>query len=240
VIRLEDISVRRGASVLLDRVTLQFGAETVALVGPSGSGKSTLLRSIVGLETPSAGTVSMDGRVWSENGCEIIAPEARRVAMVFQDLALWPHLDVYGNLELGLRAQKVDAPVRRERINTLLAAVDLSDKAERRPQQLSGGERQRVAIARALVLDPVALLLDEPLTSLDVVTKSEILDLFGRLFSQRALPVLYVAHDPREVVRLVQRIIVLENGRISQQGSLAELERAPATPFVRAFLRARE
>lgn len=238
MIRLEGVSVRHGSSVLLDGVTLQMGAETVALVGPSGSGKSTLLRVILGLEIPTEGTVSVAGRVASENGLELIAAEERRVAMVFQDLALWPHLDIYGNLELALKAQQVPAPVRRERIKALLAAVDMSDKSDRRPHQLSGGERQRAAIARALVLDPVALLLDEPLTSLDVVTKHEILTLLSRLFSERPLPVLYVAHDAREVVQLVRRVIVLENGRISQDGSLADLRRAPATPFVSAFLRA--
>jgi multiple sugar transport system ATP-binding protein len=160
--------------------------------------------------------------------------------MVFQDLALWPHLTVYGNLELGLKAQRVSARVRSDRIRTMLASVDLGDKADRRPHELSGGERQRVAIARSLVLDPVALLLDEPLTSLDVVTRDEISSLFARLFSERALPVLYVAHEPREVARLVRRIVVLEGGRISQQGNLGDLARSPATPFVRSFLRGLE
>jgi ABC-type Fe3+/spermidine/putrescine transport system ATPase subunit len=240
VIRLDRISVRRGSALVLDRVALEVGAEPVALVGPSGSGKSTLLRAILGLETPTDGTLTIMGRVASRGGRDLIPTEERNVAMVFQDLALWPHLSVFGNIELGLKARRVPASVRHGRIQALLAAVDLSDKALRRPHELSGGERQRVAIARALALDPVALLLDEPLTSLDVLTKDEILNLLARLFVERERPVIYVGHEPREVVRLVQRIVVLENGRISQQGTLGELDRAPATPFVRAFLRALE
>jgi ABC-type Fe3+/spermidine/putrescine transport system ATPase subunit len=240
MIHLEGISVRRGAASILDRVTLEIGAEPMALVGPSGSGKSTLLRTVVGLETPTEGTLSIAGRRVSAGGRDIIPAEERNVAMVFQDLALWPHLSVYGNLELGLKARRISTPERRERIRALIASVDLSNKAERRPHELSGGERQRVAIARALVLNPVALLLDEPLTSLDVVTKDEIMSLLARLFSERAVPVLYVAHEAREVARLVQQVVVLESGRISQQGRLADLARAPATPFVRAFLRALE
>jgi ABC-type sugar transport system ATPase subunit len=240
VIRLDGISVRRGSSLVLDGVTLEVGAEPIALVGPSGSGKSTLLRTVVGLDTPTEGTLSIMGRVVSRSGQDLIPAEERNVAMVFQDLALWPHLSAYANVELGLKAHGVRAPIRRERIQALLASVDLTAKAGRRPNELSGGERQRVAIARALALDPVAFLLDEPLTSLDVLGKDETLALFARLLNQRQLPVVYVAHEPRDVVRLAQRIVVLENGRISQQGALGDLDRAPATPFVRAFLRALE
>jgi ABC-type sugar transport system ATPase subunit len=240
MIRLEKISVRRASSSILERVTLEVGAEPVALVGPSGSGKSTLLRTIVGLETPAEGTLSIAGRLVSRSGRDLVPAEERNVAMVFQDLALWPHLSVYGNLDLVLKAQRVPAPLRSDRIRAMLASVGLRDKAERRPHELSGGERQRVAIARALVLDPVALLLDEPLTSLDVETREEILSLLARLFGERAIPVLYVAHEPREVARLVRHIVVLENGRISQQGNLDDLARSPATPFVRSFLGALE
>jgi ABC-type sugar transport system ATPase subunit len=240
VIRLEHVSVRRGSARALDGVTLEVGREAVAIVGPSGSGKSTLLRTIAGLETPEEGTLSLAGRVVSQAGRTLVPAEARNVAMVFQDLALWPHLSVRGNLELGLKAHGLPRAVRDERIRSLLESVDLNDKAGRRPHELSGGERQRVAMARALVLDPVALLLDEPLTSLDVVTKDEIASLLGRLFTERALPVIHVTHEPRDVARLAERIVVLENARITQQGSLADLDRAPATPFVRAFLHALE
>jgi ABC-type Fe3+/spermidine/putrescine transport system ATPase subunit len=240
VIVLENISVRRGPSLVLERVTLEIGAEAVALIGPSGSGKSTLCRAIVGLETPTEGTLSIAGRIASQNGRDLIPAEGRDVAMVFQDLALWPHLSVSGNLAFGLAARRVDKSARATRIARALSSVGMTEKAARRPHELSGGERQRVAIARALVLHPVALLLDEPLTSLDVVTKEDIMALFGQLFLERGLPVVYVTHDPREAARLGQRIVVLENGRITQQGTLEQLDRDPMTPFVRAFLRALE
>jgi ABC-type sulfate/molybdate transport systems ATPase subunit len=240
VIRLDNVSVRRGAARILDGITLDVGSEQLALVGPSGSGKSTLLRAIAGLETPAEGTVSVAGRIVSQAGRTLVPTEDRNVAMVFQDLALWPHLSVHGNLEFGLKARGLPRSARGARIRTVLASVELSEKAARRPHELSGGERQRVAIARALVLEPFALLLDEPLTSLDVLTKDDISSLLARLFAERALSVIHVTHDPRDVARLAQRIVVLEHGRISQQGDLGDLDRAPATPFVRAFLRALE
>jgi iron(III) transport system ATP-binding protein len=158
--------------------------------------------------------------------------------MVFQDLALWPHLSVRGNLEFGLEARGVGKAERQRRIAEALCNVALEDKASRSPSELSGGERQRVAIARALVLDPVALLLDEPLASLDVALKEELLELFSNLLVGRGLPVVYVTHDPREAARLAQRYAVLERGCVVQQGTLAALEAAPSTPFVHAFVRA--
>ena len=236
MIQLDSVSVRRGSTLVLDRVTLSLGAEVVALVGPSGSGKTTLLRVLLGLEAPSAGRVSIDGRVVSHEGHVDVLPEERNVAMVFQDLALWPHLSVHGNLAYGLSARGVAKAERERRIAQALSSVGLDGKTSRSPQELSGGERQRVAIARALVLDPVALLLDEPMGSLDVALKDELLGLFARAFREREIPIVYVTHDPREAARIAQRIVVLEGGRIVQQGSLSELTAGSATPFVGAFV----
>lgn len=236
-IQLDAVSVRRNGTPILDGITLAVGAEVVALVGPSGSGKTTLLRVLLGLDAPTIGEVSIAGRLMSHDGRIDVLPEERNVAMVFQDLALWPHLSVRGNLEFGLKARGLGKVAREQRIAEALSWVGLEDKASRGPHELSGGERQRVAIARALVLDPVALLLDEPLGSLDVALKDELLEVFAKLFAERGIPVLYVTHDPREAARLGQRFVVLEGGRIAQQGTLAELERAPATAFVRAFVR---
>jgi ABC-type sugar transport system ATPase subunit len=238
MIVVDELCVERAGTRILDRVTLTVEQEVVVLVGPSGSGKTTLLRVLLGLDTPTQGRVSIAGRLASHAGHVDVLPEERNVAMVFQDLALWPHLSVRGNLELGLKARGLEKAAREERIAQALAWVGLADKSARRPHALSGGERQRVAIARALVLDPVALLLDEPLGSLDVALKDELCELFARLFTAGGLPVLYVTHDPQEAARLAQRIIVLEAGRVVQQGTLAELTRAPATAFVRAFARA--
>jgi iron(III) transport system ATP-binding protein len=238
MIELKSVSVRRGTAVVLDCVSLSLGAEVVALVGPSGSGKTTLLRVLLGLEVPASGSVSIGGQVVSHEGRVDVLPEERNVAMVFQDLALWPHLSVHGNLAYGLRARRVGKAERERRIAQVLSWVGLDGKTSRAPHELSGGERQRVAIARALVLDPVALLLDEPLGSLDVALKDELLGLFARVFSEREMPIVYVTHDPREVARLAQRIVVLEGGRIVQHGSLNELAASSATPFVESFVRA--
>lgn len=238
MIQFEGVSVQRGAVAVLTDVTLTVGKQVVALVGPSGSGKTTLLRVLLGLEASATGRVSIGGRVVNHGGQRDVLPEDRNVAMVFQDLALWPHLSVYGNLEFGLKARGISRADRSQRIAQALGWVGLESKMLRGPHELSGGERQRVAIARALVLDPVALLLDEPLGSLDIALKEELLELFKTLVVGRGLPVLYVTHDPREAARLAQRIVVLEGGRIAQAGTLAELAFAPATPFVRAFIRA--
>jgi iron(III) transport system ATP-binding protein len=237
VIELEHVCVRRGGKTLLDGVSLTVRPEVVVLMGPSGAGKSTLLRIVSGLEAPDLGTVRVGGRILDGGGIHML-PEERNVAMVFQDLALWPHLSAYGNVEFGLKARHLKKDERRERVHAVLASVAMADKAHRRPHELSGGERQRVAIARALVLQPSALLLDEPLANLDVVTKEDVMTLFGRLFSERRIPVLYVTHDPREAARLAQSIVVLENGRITEHGTLGELDHAAATPFARALLRA--
>ncbi|MBL9025763.1 MAG: ABC transporter ATP-binding protein [Myxococcales bacterium] len=238
ILQLEDISVRRGETLVLDRLTLSLGVEVVALVGPSGSGKTTLLRILLGLEAPTDGSVRIGERLASQGGRVLVPCEERNVAMVFQDLALWPHLSVRGNLEYGLKARGVSPAIRAERTAQALRWVGLEGKESRRPHELSGGERQRVAIARALVLDPVALLLDEPLGSLDIALKEELLAVFATLFAERKLSVVYVTHDPHEAARIAQRILVLERGRIAQQGSAADLGGAPATPFVEAFARA--
>ena len=235
MIEMRDVTVRLGGKTILDRVSLSVGDEVVALAGPSGCGKTTLLRVLLGLETPVDGEVWIGGQSVCAQGRLLVAPEHRNIAMVFQDLALWPHLTAHGNLAFGLRARRVSKDERERRIATALAWIGLDGKGDKRPGQLSGGERQRVAIARALVLDPHALLLDEPFASLDILLKHEILNLLARLFAERRLPTLCVTHDPRDAAALAKRVIVLERGRIVQEGTLGELAEASATPFVRAF-----
>jgi iron(III) transport system ATP-binding protein len=235
MIQLDDVSVKRNETHILDGINLTIMNEVVALVGPSGSGKTTLLRVLCGLDAPTTGRVSIANRVVSHDGRIDVLPEQRNVAMVFQDLALWPHLSVHGNLAFGLKGRRLSRVEREERVTQALSWVGLEGKSSRSPDQLSGGERQRVAVARALVLDPVALLLDEPLGSLDVALKDELSEIFARLFAERELPVLYVTHDPREASRLAHRIVVMEGGRIVQSGALAALAQNPATAFVRAF-----
>ncbi len=237
VLMLDRVSLGyRGTPVLADvSLSVQDG-ETVALVGPSGSGKTTVLRTILGLAVPEAGAVVIDGRPASAEGRLLVPPEERNLAVVFQDLALWPHFTVHGNLSFVLESGGVPRSERERRIAEVLARVGLEGKARRHPAELSGGERQRVAIARALVLDPRAVLLDEPLSNLDVGLKLELLELFRTLFAERQTAVLYVAHDPREAARLARQMVVLEGGRVIQRASFAELRARPASRFVERML----
>jgi ABC-type Fe3+/spermidine/putrescine transport system ATPase subunit len=236
IIALEQVTLRRGGAVVLDRVDLSVSpGEIVAVAGPSGSGKTTLLRVLLGFEVPEVGTVTLRGRAATALGRLLVPPEERNLAVVFQDLALWPHLTVRGNLAFGLDARGVPRRTRDERIAEMLIAVGLEGRRDRYPGELSGGERQRVAIARALVLEPDAVLLDEPLSNLDVALKLDLLDLFDRLLRSRRVAVVSVTHDPIEAERLGDRIAVLEGGRIAQTGTASELANSPASEFVQRF-----
>jgi iron(III) transport system ATP-binding protein len=232
LLALEDVSVRRGTSQVLDGLTLRVNAgENVALVGPSGGGKSTIVRLLLGLLAPERGTVRIRGEVASQDGHIGMPPEARDIAVVFQDLALWPHLAVAGNLRFVLRSRRDSREREAERIEHMLTQVGLAEKAGRYPGELSGGEQQRVAMARALVTSPSAVLLDEPLANLDVALKAELLDLLLAVLGTDTTAV-YLTHDPREAARLSQHWAVLERGQIVQEDGLGALRRSPATAFV--------
>jgi iron(III) transport system ATP-binding protein len=223
-ISLRDVTVRRHGVEVLGAVSLDVTAgEVVSLLGHSGSGKTTLLRVIAGLSRPDGGSVLIGDRVVSRDGSVIVSPEDRGVAVVFQDLALWPHLTVHGNLAFGLEAQRVARDEREARIAAMLALVDLGGKAARHPADLSGGERQRVAIARALVLKPAAVLLDEPLANLDLGLKHELLGLFRDLLRAEGSTALHVTHNPHDAEALGSRVAVLESGRLVHVGSLEAL-----------------
>jgi iron(III) transport system ATP-binding protein len=232
------VSVALGGKPILEEVTLAVGpGELLGVLGPSGSGKTTLLRIVLGLLAPDAGEISLDGTLASAGGRVIVPPERRQLGVVFQDLALWPHLSVTGNLAFGLAARGVSRKERHERVEAMLERVGLSGFGRRRPGELSGGERQRVAIARALVVEPRAVLFDEPLANLDPVRRAELLAVFRALLCERATSAVYVTHDPDELAGLADRVAVLEEGRVVQEGPLDELRRAPSTPFVRAICR---
>jgi iron(III) transport system ATP-binding protein len=236
-IRLDGVTaVRAGREVLRD-VSLHVAAgEALAILGASGSGKTTLLRVVAGLLVPAAGTVRVGEAVAAEGGRLLLPPEERGLAMVFQDLALWPHLTVHGNLAFGLAARGVARAERDRRIAAMLGRVGLAGKERRHPGELSGGERQRVAIARALVLEPRAVLLDEPLSNLDVGLRSELLALFRELLREGSTTALHVTHEPREARALGDRVAVLDEGRVVHVGALEDLRLRPELPLARKIL----
>ncbi len=236
-IELEKVTVLRNGRRVLDSLDLAVASgEALAVAGASGSGKTTLLRVILGLESPAAGVVRLGGREASRGDRLAIPPEARGLAVVFQDLALWPHLTAAGNLEFGLRQKGIPRAERRSAAADCLRRVGLGERAGAYPGELSGGERQRVAIARALVLEPRAVLLDEPLANVDVGLKRELLALFRDLLRSEGRTTVLVTHDPAEAVALADRIAVLDSGRIVQVARPGELAAKDASPFTHAFV----
>jgi ABC-type sugar transport system ATPase subunit len=211
-------------------VTVDDG-ELVVVVGPSGSGKSTLLRAIAGLEVLDAGTVRLGTR-----DVTALPAGSRDVSLVFQDYALFPHLDVAANIGFGLTARGMRPAEVRERVLAAAGQVELDGLLDRRPRELSGGEQQRVALARAMVREPAAFLMDEPLSNLDAAlrmrTRTQTRDLQRRL----GVAMLYVTHDQDEAMALADRMVVLRAGRVEQVGTPDEVYRNPATPFVASFV----
>jgi ABC-type sulfate/molybdate transport systems ATPase subunit len=202
-------------------------SRTVALVGPSGAGKTSVLHVIAGLAEPSRGRVALDGERWLDTERRVsLPPERRRVGLVFQDYALFPHLSVRGNVAFGAGGRPVDALLERFRIGHL---------ASTHPGELSGGERQRVALARALARDPAVLLLDEPLAALDAHTKSEVRHELAELLRELALPTLLVTHDYEDAAALADEVGVLVDGQLRQLGPPAELVARPRDAFVASF-----
>jgi ABC-type Fe3+/spermidine/putrescine transport system ATPase subunit len=225
-----------GGSSALRRISFPVPAgEHTALLGPSGSGKSTTLRLLAGLEAPDEGEVRIGGELASAAGRILLPPHRRGIAMVFQDLALWPHLSVLDNVLLGLSGARRPRAERRERARWALALCSIEELAGRRPETLSGGQQQRVALARALAPEPRLLLLDEPFSGLDLVVKARLLDEVRRLAEERGFTVLLVSHDPLEAMPLCRSILVLRDGEIEESGPLAGLLQAPRSELLRAF-----
>ena len=232
MLHLNGLGKRFGDQWILRDLNLQVHeGECVALLGPSGCGKSTALRLIAGLERQDEGTIELDGA-----RLDTIPAERRRIAMVFQSYALFPHLSVRENLNLGLKIRGVAPAQRQQRINSVLDTVRLREMAVRRPQQLSGGQRQRVALARALLRDPRVYLLDEPMSNLDAQLRDELRPELRQLILQGSQPVVYVTHDQQEAMALANRIAVLKGGCIEQIGTPEELYKTPASCFVASFI----
>jgi iron(III) transport system ATP-binding protein len=235
-LRLASVAVERHGHRLLDHVDLHVEAGSIlALTGPSGSGKTTLLRTIVGLDAPTRGQITLDGRLVSVAGRVLIRAEERNAAIVFQDLGLWPHMTVSEHLQFALTTKKITKAIRGSLVSQMLKSVGLHGKEMQRPATLSGGERQRLALARALVSNPSLILFDEPLSNIDVVLKGELIELLSALLKERRTTAVFVTHDPREVLPLTNDFAVLERGRIVQRGTIFEMNSSPATIFVRAL-----
>jgi iron(III) transport system ATP-binding protein len=215
-INVDRVSKSFGERVAINQLSLQVEkAERLVLFGPSGCGKTTVLRLLAGLEIPEQGSIRIDGRVVASAGKNLVPPEKRDLGMVFQDLALWPHMTVQQNLMFGLNARRVQKREAKVRVREMLHRVGLEHRIDAKPHQLSGGEQQRVALARALVSRPSILLMDEPLSSLDDERKGAIAsDLLG-LQSQLGFTLIYVTHDRAETDLLASQVCHMRDGRVA-------------------------
>ncbi|HEX8872393.1 MAG TPA: molybdenum ABC transporter ATP-binding protein [Candidatus Acidoferrum sp.] len=225
------VSIRKklhspGSAEFVLRVEQEFAPGFTVLFGPSGAGKSTLLDCIAGLMAPDDGTIKVDDDSFFDSGSQICRPaEARRIAYVFQSLALFPHLSVQENVAYGLA--NLSSSEREERIRNILPAFHIEHLRHRRPAQLSGGEKQRVAVARSLVTEPRVLLLDEPLTGLDSALRRSILQDLRAWNAAQRIPILYVTHNREEVDAIGERVVALANGRIIESGLPRDVLDAP-------------
>jgi len=229
---LQNLSKRYGESVAVADLSLDIERrEFFGLLGPSGCGKTTTLRLLAGLETPDAGRIEFDGR-----DITALSPERRGFGMVFQNYALFPHLNVFENVAFGLRARKRAKAEIAERVGDALALVQLPGFERRAVTELSGGQQQRVAIARAISIEPALLLFDEPLSNLDVALREETRGELRELVTKLGLTAVYVTHDQEEAFALCDRISVMSEGRILQTGAPRELYERPALTTVARFL----
>ncbi|MEK8128198.1 ABC transporter ATP-binding protein [Paenibacillus filicis] len=232
MLRLKDISKAFGNQQVLHPISFDLKeGERICILGPSGCGKSTLLQIVAGLLRADGGEVEMAGRT-VENGGQYVPPEKRPINMVFQDYALWPHMTVRENIEYGMKRRKTAPGERKERLGKLQALLQLDGLLDRLPTQLSGGQQQRVGIARALATEPQVLLMDEPLSNLDVKLRTDMRNELAHLLGTLSIATLYVTHDTMEAFTLADRILVLRDGKIDQLAPPQELFERPATPWV--------
>lgn len=235
---LKGVQKSFGSTIVIHKTAgLTFASGKVTtLLGPSGCGKTTLLRMIAGLETPDSGEIWFDDVcVFSANERMNLPSEQRGLGFVFQDFALWPHMTVYENVAFGLRARKQNDNLK-VRVMNALQTVRLESFANRYPHQLSGGQQQRVAFARAIVIEPRCILFDEPLSALDAILRDEMRTELKALVNQLAITAVFVTHDQIEAMSMSDTIMVMNEGKVEQEGIPEEIYNAPASPFVAHFI----
>jgi sn-glycerol 3-phosphate transport system ATP-binding protein len=229
---LEQVTKRFGPVKAVDSVSFKAGSgKFVVLLGPSGCGKSTLLRLIAGLEDVSDGRILIDGADVTR-----LSPEKRRVSMVFQSYALFPHLSTAENIVFGLKVRRTPEDERKKRLAHVAEVVGLAEYLDRKPQELSGGQRQRVALARAIIAENRICLMDEPLSNLDAQLRHGMRVEIRGLQQRLGMTVVYVTHDQVEAMSMADRVVLVREGRIEQEGSPEELYAKPATMFAARFI----
>lgn len=231
-IKLDHLKKSFGKMDVLKDINLEIedGSFTI-LLGPSGCGKSTLLRILAGLEEETAGRILMD-----QDDITTKEPKDRNIAMVFQNYALYPHMSVYKNIEYGLKIKKIPKEKRKKMVEDVIKMVELTEHAQKRPNQLSGGQRQRVALARAIVKRPGAFFMDEPLSNLDAKLRNHMRQELIELHQQLKTTFLYVTHDQVEAMSMGSNIIILNEGKVMQQGTPREIYTNPQNTFVAQFI----
>lgn len=231
-LQLTDLRKSFGSTVAVESFSLDIVAgEFISFLGPSGCGKTTTMRMVAGFETPDTGRIHVDGEDITH-----VPANKRRVGMVFQSYALFPHLTVRDNVAFGLDLMRMPRQDARKRVGEMLDLVQLSTQADRYPHQLSGGQQQRVALARALAIQPRVLLLDEPLSALDAKIRDELRNEIRRIQLELKITTIYVTHDQEEALALSDRMVVMNAGRIEQLGPPAEIYNRPRTAFVASFV----
>jgi iron(III) transport system ATP-binding protein len=235
---VDNLHLKYGDNPILKGVALTLNrGEVVSLLGPSGSGKTTLLRAVAGLEVPHEGSIKIGDKVVFDGATGVDIPaEGRNLGLVFQSYALWPHKTVYDNVAYGLKLRKISGSDVKKRVSEALAQLSLAHLAERFPHQLSGGQQQRVALARALVYNPPVILLDEPLSNLDAKLREEARAWLRELIVRMQLSALCVTHDQGEALAMSDRILLLNGGKIEQQGTPEQMYSDPATLFTADFM----
>ncbi|MCL6707202.1 ABC transporter ATP-binding protein [Pseudomonas sp. R2.Fl] len=231
-VEVKNLSRSFGSFKALDDVSVRFGdGGFYALLGPSGSGKTTLLRMIAGFDYPDEGQIEMNGE-----SVERVPLEKRHIGMVFQNYALFPNMNVFDNVAFGLDIRKVSREETRRRVGEALELVQLGHLDKRKPHQLSGGQRQRVALARAIVINPRVLLLDEPLGALDKALRLDMQVELKRIQREIGITTIFVTHDQEEALTMADRIGILKDGRLIEEGTPEEMYNRPATLFAATFL----